>query len=65
MPIRASTSVLGTEGGWWQESGERELGISSDTGTVANVWEATIHFQYSDSTNDIFTELFAQPYEVL
>jgi len=65
MPIRAGTSVPGTEGGWRQESGERGLGISLDTGTVANVWEATIHFQYSDSTNDIFTVLLALPYRVL
>jgi len=65
MPIRAGTTVLDTEGGWWQESGEGELGISLDTGRVANVWEATIHSQYSDSTNDIFTVLLALPYEVL
>jgi hypothetical protein len=65
MPIRAGTSVLGTESGWWQESGERGLGISLDTGTVANVWEATIHFHYSDSTNDVFTVLLSLPYEVL
>jgi hypothetical protein len=54
MPIHAGTSELGTESGWWQESAEKGLGISLDTGRVANVWEATIHFQYSDSTNDIY-----------
>jgi hypothetical protein len=54
MPIHAGTSLLGTESGWWQESGERGLDISLDTGTVASVWEATIHFQYSDSTNNIY-----------
>jgi hypothetical protein len=54
MPIHAGTGLLGTESGWWQEHGERGLGISLDRGTVANVWEATIHFQYLDSTNDIY-----------
>jgi len=49
MPIHAGT----TESGWWQENGERGLGLILDIGTVANVWEATIHFQYSDSTNNI------------
>ena len=54
MLIRAGTNALGTESRRWQERGERGLGISLDTGTVANVWEATIRFQYSDSRNDIY-----------